>query len=686
MIRAQFLALTLAVLGGCDSSAVTLTRALFDSKLMGQDLYAVPYPNDVRRRANGTVDLAHLGQGLSPLVQRYVDVVAQGKLSGGGFGPNAGAFFRFSGPIDSACLPASPTRTLAPDAAVAWINIDPRSANHGKRTPVMLRYRAAPGKYIGAHSLAVVPVTGIPLEPDTVYAVLLLDHLCGEHGAPLQPAPDLARVLAPDPPAEGAALKALHSAYAPLRTYIARQGLTGVVNAAVLTTGHPVELAASARKVVHGLPAPAVQELVLARQTSTYYELRGTYSAPFFQAGTLPFSQPAHGGQIKTDASGEPLVARTESLRFALTVPRATPPAGGWPVVLYAHGTGGSYRSFINSGVASALAEVKDDAGQVISRMAVVSIDQNLHGPRSPSAAVETAFFNFLNPAASVHNIVQAGIDDFSLLRMVLGLKQEWVPWSRASGKTGGVNFKPQLRMDPSRAYFMGHSQGGLTGPVFLAHEPGIAGAVLSGAGGGAVLSLMHKKKPVNIGAMLQSLLSDEMPLDSFHPLMNLIQQMSEQAETLNYGRTLIRHATARVPAKHILITQGIVDGYTPNATTDALALAVGVPLVAPVRRAIPTLSLAGLSLTAAPLAGNISAGKAKITGALLQYEAVPVSPSRACKQDSDCSRGDYCQQGSCLNDGHFVVFQHQQAKRQYSRFLATMARDGVPTVVSAVK
>ena len=64
---------------------------------------------------------------------------------------------------------------------------------------------------------------------------------------------------------------------------------------------------------------------------------------------------------------GKPIIQNTFDLRFSLTIPVGqTMPQEGWPVVLYAHGTGGDYLSYWRNGTASRYA----DAG-----LAVVSID-----------------------------------------------------------------------------------------------------------------------------------------------------------------------------------------------------------------------------------------------------------------------------------------------------------------------
>jgi len=80
---------------------------------------------------------------------------------------------------------------------------------------------------------------------------------------------------------------------------------------------------------------------------------------------------------------------------------------------------------------------------------------------------------------------------------------------------------------------------------------------------------------------------------------------------------------------------------------------------------------------------GNLLAGSTKVTGGLLQYKSSPSTPAKVCSSDTDCKAGDYCAEGgACHDDGHFVIYNEARAVRQYTQFLATMARDGVPTIV----
>ncbi|MCA9664425.1 MAG: hypothetical protein KC503_02520 [Myxococcales bacterium] len=669
----RFVALGAALaVAACSSASITPTRPLFD--LAGgadADLYALPFPNDIRRRADGTIDLARFSSGQPQLLQHYYDLVASGRF---GFSTNGAVHFRFSDAIDEGTLPASPAGAVAAGSAVQLVDIDPSSPDYGKRVPLLLAYKPAAGRFIGAHSLTLLPLPGFTLRPATIYAALLTDGLADPTGHPVVQADAFARLLA-DRPERGE--ERAYAAYAPLRAYLAKTGLTGILSAAVFTTGGPFDLTSKIRAVVHSLPAPVAKDLVVARETERYVEVRGTYEAPFFQQGKVPFSLPPDGGGIELDAQGLPKVARTETLRFAISIPKGTMPSRGWPVVLYAHGTGGSYRSFINGDVAWRLSRMTDASGKVIGRAAVIGIDQTLHGPRAPEGTEpQLAFINIFNPTASIYNVVQGGSDNFALLRMVRNLRFRKLTFAKGTR----VDFGVEVQFDPQKVGFMGHSQGGLTGPLFLSAEPGVGAAVLSGAGANSILALLSKTEPINIPDVIGSLIQEK--IDAFHPLATIIQQLLDVSDPANQASALIRAPRPGIPAKNLLVTQGFVDHYTPNETTDALAIGIGIPTLGEVVREVAGQSLRrdDAAPRSLPIAGNISLDGGSVTAGLLQFRS-PVTED-ACEPDGSCKGSRYCgDDNMCYHDGHFVVFDVPEAQRQVSLFFGSYFRDGVAVV-----
>lgn len=664
-------ALLLVFAFGCEDDRERSTIALFALPVAPDArLFATPFPNDLLKRDDGTLDLRHLAAGQAGLVQRYLDGVAKNSM--GGYSTNGAAFFRFSGALDSGTLPDTPRASLDPSSAIRWVNIDPASAAYGEVTPISWRFRARGDRYIGDHSLAVLPEPGFVLDPETTYAVLLFDTLRDERGLSVRSDEHFAELLSDAPP--NSAHERSHRIYAPLRRYIGEFGLTGVVSAAVFTTGRPTAIAEHFAEAINRLPVPRVDELVVVDKRDGFYELRGTFLAPVFQGGNAPYTRPEDGGLIELAVDGRPMVSREMPLRFALTLPEGAMPANGWPVLFYAHGTGGDYRSFIRSGLARDLAQVRDDEGQLMARLAVISIDQVSHGERGDGTSPELAFFNITNPEAAVHNVLQGAADGHVIASLLSGIILARVGWADESERAGqSVDFAGG-RFDMGRFGFLGHSQGALTGSPFLAYSDAPAAAVLSGGGAVAMLSLLDKSQPVDIGVLIQTLLSEA--VDRFHPMLTLMQQLLDPADPANYVRQMVGPR-----GKHLLITQGIEDHHTPLETTDALAIAASLPILGQVRRPIAGLELLGVEAVPLPVVENIETKDRALTAGVLQEIGYDLGDR--CGGDEDCPSGGaaYCDAGVCRRDGHFVLFDQPALRTRVARFFATFARDGTPRV-----
>src|SRR5688572_4501132 len=61
-----------------------------------------------------------------------------------GFGLNSGVFFRFDGELDAGSLP-EPAESVAADAAVYLVDVDPDSPARGQRVPLMMRFNVEAG-------------------------------------------------------------------------------------------------------------------------------------------------------------------------------------------------------------------------------------------------------------------------------------------------------------------------------------------------------------------------------------------------------------------------------------------------------------------------------------------------------------------------------------------------------------
>jgi dienelactone hydrolase len=592
--------------------------------------YDLPYPSDLRL-VDGRVDLTGHPRP-NAIVGDYLDAITAGQR---GFGRASAIYLRFDGDLDPGSLPATAADATAEDAGLYLVDVDPDSPRRGRRVPIDVRLATASLEVIAAPFVVLQPVPGVVLDDATTYAVVATRRLRATDGSPVAAPPDLAAIAGDAAPAEPV-LAAAQAAYQPLLAWLDEPGgdeRADLVSATVFTTQDASGLLGRIRAVIHrDVPAPRPIGLKYQTERDGYVRYEGSYDGPLFQAGESPFSSPDQGGSIELDAAGDPIVQGSERLRFALTLPVGPRPAAGWPVVLYAHGTGGDYRSFIGDGTARRLAA----AG-----LACISIDQVLHGIRNTQVPPELAFFNYQNPYAARDNTLQGALDDFQLVRLVLGF--DWTE-RHPGGRT--------IRFDPERIYFFGHSQGSLTGIPFVAHEPAIRAAVFSGAGGLLYQALLHKTEPLDIPGLLELFIRDQ-PLDRFHPVINLLQAYMERADSAAYAARLVGDGTGATPS--VFVSEGLIDRYTPIETIEALAVALRLDLVGPVLREVPGLVEAGGAIVAPPLRAN----RGDATFALLQYQEVAGS------------------------DGHFVVFDVPAAERQSIEFLRTMAETGLATVVT---
>ncbi len=630
------------------------------------EFYRLPFPNDIRLR-DGHVDLSgHPDPGdlvTGSLVTRYIDAI---EAEADGFGLSTTTYFRFSRAVDFGSL-----AIVGDDPNMLFVNIDPSSPGYGDRHSGWgFSASTGAGRYICQNWLAIRPMGGYPLRHRTTYAVILLDSILSAEGDPPAADDDFAAMLGEIAPAE-ADMQAAWLAYGPLRDFLADTTLpmdaqvdgSRVVAAAVFTTMDPDRVPPLLRQVIRqspAVPAPDVKDITLCEGAMTspcddgltgaehqrgcmgedpdVYEIHGRFTTPVFQRGTPPYEE--SGGEIAYSADGTPLLESEQDVCFGLSVPsNATMPPDGWPVVIYLHGTGGSFRSHFENGVAVNLAEV-DLGGGVVTHMAVIGIDQVVHGDRRGESDTDPdyLFFNFANPQAAHHNPLQGAADVFQLVRVVEGFAEL-------------VNSIGEVRLDPNRIYLFGHSQGVMTGGIAAPFEPRIKGVVYSGGGGLLIESLLAKTSPVDIAGAVPYVLADG-AISNTHPVLNLLQLYFEPVDTLNYGPLLFLEPPAGMEPRHALISYGLGDTYSPNATGQALIRAAGAHLVRPVLEPMDYVGELDPPVTGDRWGGTLTEGAVQL--------------------DTD---GSY--------DGHFVLTRNPDGVTIYTHFLATMDTDpqSIPTI-----
>lgn len=644
---------------GCQhqTSNVTAVYVVPESldQLTGETFFDHPWPSDLRLE-NGSPRLeGYYNPRSIPIIQTYLDAM-KGQLDG--FSPAAAGYLRFSAPIDPNSLPASPKDGLDQSSSVQLIDIDPSSPEHRYRKLVSLSWREQEAVYYRPNTLAFMPSIGFPLRPHTRYALVITDALQAKSGGSIAQDPTLAKVLGVT--TADHATSAAHLTLATAVDEIENAGIArgNIVHLTVFTTADPTKELIAVRDGVTSTVAPPTAEenkWVEGPVGPSWKEYQGSYGpSPNYQQGTIPFTHYGDGGEFVFDDRGLPVLQSEFDLRFSITIPKATicpEPPDGYPIVLYAHGTGGDWRSYISDGTATALAK---------HCLATMGVDQIFQGarqgsdPNASESQVGLIFYNFNNPVAARTNGRQSAIDEVQRARLFTDSHMSIPASISANGK--------EIKLDASKLMFFGHSQGGLNGPLFTAIDPAARGGVFSGSGAQITIALLEKTEPQPsvaglVTALLLGLKADETgEEDLFHPGLSLIQTLIDVVDPLHYARLQVVDPRPGFPSKSIYMTEGINpdgtgDSYAPPHGIEAHALAMGLPLQLPDQHDIAELQWGGpvpVTIPADGLAGNLAGGTA--SGVLAQW-AVP--------------------DGS---DGHFVVFDVKEAQTQAAQFLQNLA------------
>jgi hypothetical protein len=623
------------------------------------DFYRLPFPNDIRLK-NGKPDLTgHPTPGKDllgyDLVDRYLRAIEKGN---DGWGLHSATFFRFSGVLDY--------DNFKNVNAVYLVDL-----TTGQQMGLYYYYSIGRGSYICDNYIAVRPVPGEVYNPGDTYAVYLTNDIKAKGGAPVSRSPDLDAMLADAAPAD-AVLAAEWPKYAPLRAYLAGKSVDPktLLDASVFTVGHPRQPIEKLQPLVDMAPPPAAKgwvkcdtgvaspcadatgERACGAADPDFDELHALVTLPIYQDGTAPYLTPDDGGGLKLDDTGTPGVVRTEDVCLSLTVPKGAPPAGGWPTVVFAHATGGHFRSHVVSGLAKDFAAgVDNGAGQVV-KAAVLGFDQVGHGPRrgKSTASPQDLVWNFGNPAAALGNLEQGAADLMSVLRFAPS-----VTFDQAGSPTGAA-----FSLAPAVALW-GHSQGAVEGAAALPYGT-FAGAVLSGERGSIMDILLTTKTPRNYAAGLPIAISDAesdgtLRGDLANPVLSLLQAYLDGSDALSYARLAAKAPPSGVTAHHLFQPYGLGDTTSAPAAQKAYAIGARLGLAAHDASVKTPDDVDMLSEIPVPASGNLMSGGKPFTALLREYAA----------DDG--------------KDPHFVALEQASARADAERFLAGLLAGGVPVV-----
>lgn len=292
-------------------------------------------------------------------------------------------------------------------------------------------------------------------------------------------------------------------------------------------------------------------------------------------AGPIPCAAFA-ASTSTTHCFPDPVRQSTQTVPVLITVPNAnsmagaTPPQGGWPVVIFQHGITGNRSNAL--GIAPTLA----NAGFV-----TVAIDLPLHGVSSdstlydafpgttertfeldlvdnetgapgPDGSVDdsgTHFINLTSLLTARDNLRQAAAD---LVQLAKALDGPAIPRVDAQN---GINIA-----DDANVHYVGHSLGGIVGTLFLGVSDDVGAATLAMPGGG-IARLLDGSAAFGprVAAGLAASGVDE-GTDNYETFLRFAQTVVDTGDPVNYGAA----AKAGHPLHMIEVVGGANGGNNP--------------------------------------------------------------------------------------------------------------------------
>ena len=607
-----------------------------------------PFPSDDLRDVNGVVQLPTfpdpnqvplLGQALALLAQEHQ-----------GFSLTAPIFLSLTGPIDESRLPDA-KGSLDPSAKVFLVD----ATRMGERHPVVVHFEADGGPNGTTNLLSILPLQGVPLHPDELYVAVVLRSLNDAADEPLGRSQELADLLNDPKFADyGLALHLLKPINLPL---------DNIAGLAVFTTGHPAGPMATARTAILNEPTPLPGPWTRTDVFDEYCVYQTTIDMPDYQSGTPPF-QTSGGGWLIDHATAAPvpILQRHSTSSLFVTIPRKPMPDNGFPPTVFVRTGGGGDRPLVDRGVQPGTGQPtpKDQAGTgpamwfAKAGFAGIQVDGPLGGLRNVTHADEQfLIFNVMNAEALRDNIRESALELMLLAHIVPKLQLDT---SDCPGASASAHF------DDNFLSLMGHSTGAWIAQLVLAFEPAYKLAILSGAGSSYLENIVHKLHPVATRPIAESLLGYDTinrTLTDHDPALMLVEWAAEPSDPQVYNHPAQAH--------HVLMLQGIVDGYILPAIANPTTLSMGLDLAGD---ALDAKSAEEKALNQTSILDLLPfVGRKQLT--------LPVTGNRDGKYTTVVVQHP----GDGIEDGHEVVFQTEPPKHQIICFLKSFLT-GVPTVV----
>ncbi|HEY9663038.1 MAG TPA: hypothetical protein V6C65_31730, partial [Allocoleopsis sp.] len=467
-----------------------------------RSFYNVPYPSNLRLDAAGHPDLDGLPVANTPLL-KGLKTIAEDRP---GFPTNSVGYFRFNFPVTP--QDADQLIPAKRNSPILLMDIDPNSPERGKLFPVVASTPRPDLNYVPSFLLSVAPYPGIVLHPNRTYAYVVQQSLKDALGRPLGTPDTLEQLINGKTPAGSLGAEA-RKLYRPLWQTLDRLNIDrkAVAAATVFTTGDVVGQMADLSNQVLDRYDLKIENLAIdpvdGASHPSFYELHGTIRFPQFQTGTPPFNT---AGLFAFDANGQLLEQRTETAPVVITIPKAPMPEGGYPLMVYYHGSNGLSTQVVDRG------RITEPGGQptvgegpaaVVAQegFAAVGSALPLNPERLPNGP-DAAYLNPLNLAAYRDTFRQGVLEQSLLLEALEKLEIPSTVFSGYSAPplpTGETAF----RLQTTSTMVLGQSHGAQYANLVGAVNPKIQGVVPTGSNGfWSLVAAKNQNSPL-IGLLL---------------------------------------------------------------------------------------------------------------------------------------------------------------------------------------
>ncbi len=606
------------------------------------DFFAFPYPSALRTDEHGhpiikgwpmpanITSVPLIGSMLQNLLDNIVTERA-------GFSPLGAIYFRSSAALGSNAFP-TPAETMAEDACIQLINVEPESRHYGERVPVYVTFHSIGDdndrKLWAQNTLVMRPVPGAGPHPGDRH-VAIINNCLRSNGRYYSQSNRLKAILNKTAPAE---ITDITNFYVDQLTSLGVdldkiRAMTGYdtqnvalemdqMAAALKGKGHIVT-DENGVAIGNWIDRSAANAMVFQGTFVTWNFIEGNYS------GDYPSYTGTGQGIIKFDADGQLIsTGQQETVNFEVTVPVAAMPPKGFPIAVYGHGTGGDASSHSTSW---------KDEGIILTsngvNIAMIGFDAVLQGKRSGGSKVSesTLYTTMLQNPVVVRESVRQTVNDMLVLYDIIDNGGLVLPPHRYAGSDNII-------FDPSYGLFMGHSQGSQEAGLLLGLTDSIKSAFLSAGGGGVALSLVELVP--DFGQLVepfQSMLKDKTLADILGILLNvgekkisydsflttqIAQPLMDPVDPLNFSHRFIKEPPAGMGPKNIAQTMGLYDQCTPMITQMSLAASIGLPIVGTKYAESDATALLGLSDPVnSPVSNNITnVNGDTVTGGFMEF------------------------------------------------------------------